>query len=83
MEWEKVVANDASDKGLSSKIYKQLIQFNNKKTKQPNQNIDGKTKETFLQRRCTGDQQAREKCSMSLIIREEVLLWLSGDEPDW
>ena len=26
-EWEKVFANDVTDKGLISKIYKQLLQF--------------------------------------------------------
>ena len=52
-EWEKIIANETTDKGLISKIYKQLIQLNARKTKQPNLKAWKRPKETFLQRRHT------------------------------
>ena len=51
-EWEKIIAHETTDKGLISKIYKQLI--NSIPEKQPNQ-VGERPKETFLQRRHTND----------------------------
>ena len=52
-EWEKIIANETTDKGLISKIYKQLIQLNIQKTK-PNQKVGKRPKQTFLQRYTDG-----------------------------
>ena len=51
-EGEKIIANEATDKELISKIYKQLLQFNSRKINDP---IKKWAKEqTFLQRHTDG-----------------------------
>ena len=34
-EWQKIIANDETDKELISKLYKQLLQLNSRKIKDP------------------------------------------------
>ena len=50
-DWKKIFANDVTDKRLISKIYKELIQLNIKKIKQPSQKMGRRPKQTFLQKR--------------------------------
>ena len=52
-EWEKIIANEATDKKLISKIRKQLMQLNTRKINNPIKKMGQRTKQTFLQRRHT------------------------------
>ena len=60
-EWEKIVSNDATDKGLTAKTYKQLTPLNSKKSQEPNGKMGKRPEQTFLQRRYTDGKQTHEK----------------------
>ena len=51
-EWEKIIPNEATDKELISKIYKQILELNSRKINDPIKKMGQRTKQTFLQRRC-------------------------------
>ena len=50
-EWEKIIANEVTDKELISKIYKQLLKLNSRKIKDPIKKMGQRITQTFFQRK--------------------------------
>ena len=67
-EWEKIIANETTDRGLISKIYKRIIQLNARKINNPIKKWEKDLNRHFSKEDIEMANKPMKRCSTSIFI---------------
>ena len=70
LEWEKIIANESTDKRINLQNIQAAHTAQYQKNKQPDQKVGRRPKQTYLQRNIQKANKHMKRYSASLIIRE-------------